>query len=145
MRSPFPSPLLAWFLPLASALVLAPACGGPSGAMAKGTPEEDAAERAVAVVTTTVKSGSIDAELSAASTIEAERMVTVHAESTGRLVDLAFEEGDIVEAGKVLGRIRSDLQSSGLDRASTSLAKSKAVLDTAESLFAQKVLSKQAR
>lgn len=143
MRSPFPSPLLAWFLPLASALVLAAACGGPSGAMAKGTPEEDAAERAVAVVTTTVKSGSIDAELSAASTIEAERMVTVHAESTGRLVDLAFEEGDIVEAGKVLGRIRSDLQSSGLDRASTSLAKAKADLDTAESLFAQKVLSKQ--
>jgi membrane fusion protein, multidrug efflux system len=143
MRPPFPSPLLAWFLPLAAALALAPACSGPSGAMAKDAPDDDEAERAVAVVTTTVKSGSIDAELSAASTIEAERMVTVHAESTGRLVDLAFEEGDVVEAGKVLGRIRSDLQSSGLDRASTSLAKAKADLDTAEALFAQKVLSKQ--
>ncbi len=118
------------------------ACGGPSGAMAKDSPD-DATERASAVVTTTVKSGAIDAELTAASTIEAERMVTVHAESTGRLVDLAFEEGDVVQAGKVLGRIRSDMQSSGVDRASTSLAKAKLDLDTVRTLHAQKVASKQ--
>ncbi len=111
--------------------------------MAKDSPDEDGVERAAAVVTTTVKSGSIDAELTAASTIEAERMVTVHAESTGRLVDLAFEEGDVVEAGKVLGRIRSDMQSNGLDRASTSLAKAKLDLDTVRALHAQKVASKQ--
>ncbi len=111
--------------------------------MAKDRDDDDATERAAAVVTTTVKSGPIDAKLSAASTIEAERMVTVHAESTGRLVDLVFEEGDVVESGKLLGRIRSDMQSSGLDRASTSSAKAKADLDTIEALFAQKVASKQ--
>lgn len=128
---------------LALALLVPTGCPGPSGAMAKDAPDDDGTEKASAVVTTTVKSGSIDAELTAASTIEAERMVTVHAESTGRLTDLAFEEGDVVEAGAVLGRIRSDMQSSGLDRASTSLAKAKADLETVEALFAQKVASKQ--
>ncbi len=129
--------------PLALALLLFGACGGPPGAMAKGAAEDDATERAAAVVTTTVKSGAIDAELTAASTIEAERMVTVHAESTGRVVGLGFEEGDNVREGALLGRIRSDSQSSGLDRASTSLAQAKADLATIEALFAKNVASKQ--
>lgn len=127
------------FAPLASA------CGGSSGAFAKDAKadEGEQVERAAPVVTTTVKAGAIAAELTAASTIEAERMVTVNAESTGRLLDIAFEEGDAVERGKALGRIRSDMQSLGLDRASTSLDKAKADLEQVESLFASKVASKQ--
>jgi RND family efflux transporter MFP subunit len=119
------------------------ACRPPGPDDGKAESKEDEVERAAAVVTTTAKSGTIDAKLSTASTIEAERTVTVHAESTGRLTDLAFEEGDVVTSGKLLGRIRSDLQTSGLDRAATSLAKAKADLETVEALFAQKVASKQ--
>lgn len=132
-------------LPVALALwaVLLGGCQPPGPDDAKADAKDDGVERAAAVVTTIAKSGSIDATLSTASTIEAERTVTVHAESTGRLTDLAFEEGDVVQTGKLLGRIRSDLQSSGLDRASTSLAKAKADLDIVEALYAQKVASKQ--
>ncbi|HWB76712.1 MAG TPA: efflux RND transporter periplasmic adaptor subunit, partial [Nannocystaceae bacterium] len=130
------------------ALLSAPlvsACGAPSGAFAKDAKadEGEQIERAAPVVTTTVKTGAIAAELTAASTIEAERMVTVNAESTGRLLDIAFEEGDAVERGKALGKIRSDMQSLGLDRASTSLEKAKADLEQVEALFARKVASKQ--
>lgn len=125
--------------------LLVAGCGGPPGSLAGDAKAADAepGERAAAVLVTKVVAGPIDAELTAASTIEAERMVTVHAESTGRLVDLAFEEGDVVTVGELLGRVRSDLQASGLDRASTSLDKAKADLETVEALFAQKVASKQ--
>ncbi len=128
----------------ALALVLVAACnGGPSMFAKDAKADEAETERAAPVVTTTVKTGTIAARLTAASTIEAERMVTVHAESTGRIVALAFEEGDAVKEGALLGRIKSDMQSSGLDRASTGLDKAKMDLDTVEELFARKVASKQ--
>jgi len=130
--------------PWALALLSFAGCGdGPSMFAPDAKADQTETERAAPVVTTTVKSGPIEARLTAASTIEAERMVTVHAESTGRIVELAFEEGDVVKSGALLGRIKSDMQSSGLDRASTGLEKAKADLDTVESLFASKVASKQ--
>jgi membrane fusion protein (multidrug efflux system) len=128
----------------AVALVLLAGCGdGPSVFAKDAKADENETERATPVVTTTVKTGPIAARLTAASTIEAERMVTVHAESTGRIVALAFEEGDTLKEGALLGRIKSDMQSSGLDRASTGLEKAKADLDTVEALYARNVASKQ--
>jgi len=128
----------------ALALVLLAGCGdGPSVFAKDAKADENETERATPVVTTTVKTGPIAARLTAASTIEAERMVTVHAESTGRIVALAFEEGDALKEGALLGRIKSDMQSSGLDRASTGLEKAKADLDTVEALYARNVASKQ--
>ncbi len=138
-------PVRASLLLLLATAASAAGCGGRPGSFASDAKaaETPASERPAPVVTARVVAGPIDAQLTAASTIEAERMVTVHAESTGRLVDLAFEEGDTVQAGALLGRIRSDMQSSGLDRASTSLEKAKADLETVEALFSQKVASKQ--
>ncbi|HET6583415.1 MAG TPA: efflux RND transporter periplasmic adaptor subunit [Nannocystaceae bacterium] len=133
-------------LRIALAAVLLAACGGdgPSSIFAKDAKaDQTETERATPVVTTTVKSGPIDARLTAASTIEAERMVTVHAESTGRILALAFEEGDQVREGAILGRIKSDLQASGLDRAATGLEKAKTDLANIEALFARNVASKQ--
>jgi membrane fusion protein, multidrug efflux system len=117
--------------------------GGPFGAGdAKASAAEDE-EQATPVVAATAKAGAISARISAASTIEAERQVTVHAESTGRLVKLAVEEGDFVREGKVLGRIRYDAQAAMLDRASTSLEKTETDLETVRSLFAKRVASKE--
>ncbi len=141
----FPARLrLARMAVVVAALAAIAGCGGPPGGTAKAAAaDDDAEERPAPVVATTVKTGPIEARLSAASTIEAERMVTVHAESTGRIVDLSFEEGDEIKAGALLGRIRSDLQSSGLDRASTQLEKTRADLENLERLFAQKAVSRQ--
>lgn len=95
------------------------------------------------VVVGVVDRGAITATISAASTIEAERQVTVHAESVGRLVDLTVEEGDQVKAGQVLARIRFDAQANSLVRANTSLAKAQADFERAERLYAEKVIGEE--
>ena len=121
------------------------ACGGPSGT-AFGRGKDDKGEEAQAeptpVVTGLVKAGPIEAQLVAASTIEAEQQVTVHAESTGRILKLAVEEGDEVEEAQLLARIKYDQQAAGLDRASTSLDQAQADLDTVKEQFALRVASK---
>jgi RND family efflux transporter MFP subunit len=103
--------------------------------------EESDEERATPVVVEVVHKGAIEASISAASTIEAEQMVTVHAESTGRLVSLSFEEGDDVDKGELLARVKADAQSSGLDRASTGLEQAKRDLEITRSLHERKVAS----
>lgn len=124
-------------------LLVGSACGpmGQADASDRGSDKDDEEEIATPVVTARVVRGSISAQIRATSTIEAERMVTVHAESTGRITALGFEEGDVIEEGQVLARIRQDLQRSGLDRASTSLSKAERDLETVRQLHARGVAS----
>jgi membrane fusion protein, multidrug efflux system len=128
---------------LLGALLLAPACGpmGQADASDRDTDEDE--EIATPVVTARVGHGEIRAQIRATSTIEAERMVTVHAESTGRITALGVEEGDVVSEGQPLARIRQDLQRSGLDRASTSLSKAERDLATVQQLHARGIASQQ--
>lgn len=126
-----------------SALLVGSACGpmGQADASDRGSDKDDEEEIATPVVTARVARGSINAQIRATSTIEAERMVTVHAESTGRITALGIEEGDVLKEGQVLARIRQDLQRSGLDRASTSLSKAERDLETVKQLHARGVAS----
>lgn len=103
----------------------------------------DEEEQATPVVVGTVQGGPIEASIVASSTIEAERQVTVHAESTGRIVRLLVEEGDEVKQGQLIARIKYDAQAAGLDRAATSLDKAKRDLETLEKLHAKAVVSKE--
>ncbi len=112
--------------------------GGQPGAEA-GKPEE----KATPVRLTTLSLGDIESRVSSASTIEAEQRVTVHAESTGRLTRVAYEEGDEVEAGKVLARVRRDAQASGLDRADANYEKIAADVERIERLVANGVASQE--
>lgn len=120
-------------------LAAAPACGpmGRADASDRGSTKEEEEEIATPVVTTRVERGEITARIRATSTIEAEQMVTVHAESTGRITSLSFEEGDEVKAGQGLARIKQDAQRSGLDRASTSLQNAEADLAKIKDLVAR--------
>lgn len=129
---------------LGALLTLAiPACGpmGRADASDRGADKEDEEEIPTPVVTSKVFQGEINAQIKATSTIEAERMVTVHAESTGRITSLSFEEGDELKEGQQLARIKQDLQRSGLERASTSLSQAKRDLDTVRKLFQRGVAS----
>ena len=119
------------------------ACGpmGRADASDRGSSKEDEEEIPTPVVTTKVAQGEISAQIKATSTIEAERMVTVHAESTGRITELSFEEGDDVKEGQLLARIKQDVQRSGLERASTSLSQAKRDLETVRRLFDRGVAS----
>jgi membrane fusion protein (multidrug efflux system) len=123
-------------------LTIVAACGRP-GPPQQANAQAREAETAVPVSTATIERGSIAATIRVASTIEAEQQVTVHAESTGRILSLAIEEGDEVRANQVLARIKYDAQAAALDRANTSLAKAKADFERLEQLHARKVVSNE--
>ena len=109
----------------------------------RGGPEEmeEPEERATPVLLTTVERGTIQGQIRAASTIEAELQVTVHAESTGRITSMSLEEGDVVESGKLLAKIRRDAQSLGVERAESNLADSERELSRVQRLFQQGIAS----
>ena len=127
---------------LAASAAGALGCDASAGGPEKKAEEEVALQPTPVVVGEVVR-GAITATISAASTIEAERQVTVHAESTGRLVDLNIEEGDLVKAGQLLARIRFDAQASSLVRANTSLAKAQADFERAERLYGERVIGEE--
>ncbi len=131
-------PLLALTLPQVG-------CQASAGGVDKkgGDKKDEVEEQPTPVVVGTVERGAIVATISSASTIEAERQVTVHAESTGRLVDMTVEEGDLVKKGQLLARIRFDAQANSLVRANTSLDKARADLARAEQLFADRVIGEE--
>lgn len=117
---------------LAVTVLVATACD-PARADSDGSTEEEV-EQKTPIVSQAVTRGSIEQALTAASTIEAERMVTVHAESTGRLISFGLEEGDVLKAGASVGRIKYDSQSATLDRAKTSQEKAERDLAIVERL-----------
>jgi len=97
---------------------------------------QDEVEQKTPIVSQSVGRGSIEQALTAASTIEAERTVTVHAESTGRLISFDLEEGDVLKAGASVARIKYDSQAATLDRAQTSLEKAERDLEIVRRLHA---------
>ncbi|MEZ4430729.1 MAG: efflux RND transporter periplasmic adaptor subunit [Nannocystaceae bacterium] len=134
----------------ALALLLAAGCNaragdGPTGKRGESgeTDGEEAKEQPTPVVAGELKRGDITNTIAVASTIEAERQVTVHAESTGRVMSLTVEEGDKVKKGERLAQIKYDAQASALNRASTSLEKAKADYERAQQLFSAKVIGKE--
>jgi membrane fusion protein (multidrug efflux system) len=116
---------------------------GPGGPGRDGKDAEEKEEKASPVVTLRAGKSTVISRISSASTIEAERQVTIHAEATGRISKLGFEEGDTVEKGAMLGQIRRDAQASLLARASTSLEKSKADYERIKSLHGQGAASQE--
>ena len=126
---------------LSASSVVASGCQASAGGVDKKKDgKEDVAEVPTPVVVGAVERGSIVSTISAASTIEAERQVTIHAESTSRPVDLTVEEGDTVKKGQILARIRFDAQTNSLLRANTSLDKARVDFQRAEQLYNDKVI-----
>jgi membrane fusion protein (multidrug efflux system) len=109
--------------------------GEDAGAM------QEPEERPTPVLIATLERGTIQGQIRAASTIEAELQVTVHAESVGRITSLVHEEGDTIEAGQVLARIRREAQSLGVERAETNLVDAERELARVEALFRQGIAS----
>ena len=143
LSSPAPTrirPSRRWLL---LSLALALGCQASAGGVEKKAADAEVVEQPSPVVVGTVERGAITATISAASTIEAERQVTVHSESVGRLVDLTVEEGDKVKQGQVLARIRFDAQANSLLRANTSLAKAQTDFQRIEQLYNERVLGNE--
>src|SRR5690554_2445842 len=128
---------------LVSGLALAGCQGGPGGppGMGAGQGGKEAEERPTPVLLATVERGTIQGQIRAASTIEAELQVTVHAESTGRITTLELNEGDAIKSGQVLARIKRDAQSLGFERAETNLADVDRELERVKKLYEQGIVS----
>jgi RND family efflux transporter MFP subunit len=116
---------------------------GESAGDEKPPDEKPPEEKAAPVKMMKVGTGDIEATISSASTIEAERAVTVHAEATGRVLSLSYEEGDEVKSGAQLAKVRRDAQASGVDRANANYEKAKADVERIERLVARGVASQE--
>ena len=108
-----------------------------------GDTGEVEAVQAVPIMVASVERKTMASRITAASTIEAEAMVVIHAESTGRLTNLRVEEGIDVKKGQLLGRIVRDAQTASLERAMTNLRKATLDRDRVRELFSQGAASQQ--
>ncbi len=116
---------------------------GESVGTGGGTDGAAEPEKPNPVVTRRAARATIEATIRSASTIEAERQVTVHAEATGRISKLSCEEGASVKKGARLGQIERDAQASQLERASANLEKIQSDYDRIRGLFDQGMASKE--
>ncbi len=109
--------------------------GGGRWGAETGADEEEEVAAPVSVGRATV--GPIASMVSSASTIEAERQITVSAEATGQVTGIEVEEGDAVAANEVLASLRRDTQATMLERAGVSVEKATRDLKRAKELFAK--------
>ena len=128
------------------ALTLAPP-GPPSrdgaGPRERAGGEEEPEEVAAPVMVGQASRGSIEATVSSASTIEAERQVVVTAEAMGRVTRVLVEEADEVEGSALLATLYRDSQSTMLERADVSVDTAKRDLERIRSLFSKGAASEE--
>jgi HlyD family secretion protein len=83
----------------------------------------------IAVTTETIKSRDLEAIVSASGKIQPKRLVNITAETTGRVVNLAVNEGDRIKTGQFLLQIDPKTLRSRVDNSEASLEVASASLD----------------
>lgn len=113
--------LIYWLIGCVAFLILFLIIGSSAGWI--GKPKELEVEFALA------QKASIIERVSASGTVQPVTEVKIAPEVSGEIIDLLVEEGDSVQTGKVLVRIRPDTWKSQLDRAEASLSQQRANLE----------------
>ena len=110
----------------------------------------DPASRALPVVASAARKGSIDVYLNALGTVTPRNVVTVKPRVDGQLMRVAFREGEIVKAGELLAEIDPRPFAVQLTQAAGQMAKDQALLKNAQldleryqTLLSQDSISKQ--
>lgn len=86
---------------------------------------------------------SVSREITAVGTLTSNESVVVSAEIAGRVVDIAFSEGQRAKAGQVLVRLDRSILEAQRDRAEASLTLSRANRDRAEVLLREEAISQR--
>lgn len=89
------------------------------------------------VTTEKVSKRTVNELVSASGKVQPETEVKLSSEVSGEIVELTIKEGDIVEKGQVLCRVKPDILQSGYDRAVASLNAQRATLAAAEQQLKQ--------
>ena len=94
------------------------------------------------VTTADVQSGSWEALLGAVGSLEAVQGVTVSAEMSGRVVNIAFEPGSNVNQGDLLVQLDTSTEAAQLRAAEATLALTKTELQRKKALIARNTISR---
>jgi RND family efflux transporter MFP subunit len=94
--------------------------------------------KAVAVTVQTVEEKTFSDNLSILGTIVANKEVNVVAETQGKVLEVAFKNGDAVSQGQTLVRVDSELRSAGVMAAQVNYDKAQADLNRYEALLKDK-------
>lgn len=97
------------------------------------------------VETTQVAVEPVNRRLSAVGTLQSDESVVISAEIAGRVEQIAFDEGEKVEAGQVLLRLDDSVLKAELDRAAAGLGLSRANYKRAEALLKDRAISERER
>src|SRR5690242_11508200 len=86
-------------------------------------------EPALTVTTETIRARDLEAIVSASGKIQPKRLVNISSDTTGRVVDLAVDEGYRVTRGQFLLQIDPKSLSTRVDNGAASLRAAEATLD----------------
>jgi membrane fusion protein (multidrug efflux system) len=132
-------------IPLVLSLALLAACGGgPNGDQAgkgEGKPGDKKEEKPVPVEVAQVARRPIEASYHGTAALEAPNEAQVVAKTSGVLLQLMGEEGDIVKAGQVLARLDPDRPRLEVQRAEAMLRKLEADMNRSKNLFERKLIA----
>ncbi len=133
--------MLRCLLVLCAALILA--CSGGEGTEPHGDEEVDdkVLDPRTLVERSPATLGSVGDFLMSNGTVESEVQADLVPETTGTVVAIRAEEGDVVRRGQVLAIIDNATLDAALARAEAELAKAEAELEKIRSLHAQGVVS----
>src|SRR5713101_7553581 len=94
-------------------------------------------DKGLSVTTDVVKSRDLEAIVSASGKVQPKRLVKISAETSGRVVDLAVNEGDRIKKGQFLLQIDPKSLRTRVDSNSASLGAAQASLGAAQAQMEQ--------
>ncbi len=122
-------------------VVLAVLAGG--GGVIWSLMRSDKPSGTAAIITATVEVGNVQKTILATGVLEPYKLVSVGAQTSGRVTKLNVELGQYVREGDLIAEIESSSQQNALDTASAKIASVKAQIDQARAVLKESDLSYQ--
>lgn len=123
------------------AVSLLSACGNGNDASAGDETAAEPEAPAIPVEISQVQIGDVSASYEGTATLEAEQQATVVAKTTGVILEILVEEGDVVQAGEIIARLERNQYRLEVERAKATLERLENGLKRATELHSRKLMS----